>query len=42
LRLEQIPIMGGQLEVEVTGEVVHALQVPEDLTIVADPREATR
>jgi glycogen debranching enzyme len=42
LRLEQIPIMGGHLAVEVTGEVVHALQVPEGLTIVSDPREATR
>jgi glycogen debranching enzyme len=42
LRLEQIPIVGGHLAVEVTGEVVHALQVPEGLTIVSDPREATR
>jgi glycogen debranching enzyme len=42
LRLEQIPIMGGQLEIEVTGEVVHALQVPDGLTLVAEPREATR
>jgi glycogen debranching enzyme len=42
LRLRQIPIMGGHLEVEVTGEIVHALEVPEGLAIVSDPRLATR
>ena len=41
LRLERIPIMGGHLGVEVTGEVVKVLQVPEDLTIVSDPRRPT-
>ncbi|MDQ1433693.1 MAG: hypothetical protein QOF59_509, partial [Actinomycetota bacterium] len=41
LRLERIPIMGGHLGIEVTGEVVKALEVPEDLTIVSDPRRAT-
>jgi glycogen debranching enzyme len=41
LRLERIPIMGGHLGVEVTGEVVKALEVPEDLTIVSDPRRPT-
>jgi glycogen debranching enzyme len=42
LRLERIPIMGGFLSVEVTGEVVHVLDVPPGLTIVSDPRAATR
>jgi glycogen debranching enzyme len=42
LRLEQIPLMGGHLDVEVSGEVVRTLQVPEGLTIVSDPRLATR
>src|SRR5262245_44111090 len=41
LRLERIPIMGGHLGVEVTGEVVKVLEVPEDLTIVSEPRRAT-
>lgn len=41
LRLERIPIMGGHLGVEVTGEVVKVLEVPEDLTIVSDPRRPT-
>ncbi len=41
LRLERIPIMGGHLGVEVTGEVVKVLEVPADLTIVSDPRRAT-
>jgi len=41
LRLERIPIMGGHLGIEVTGEVVKVLEVPEDLTIVSDPRRAT-
>jgi glycogen debranching enzyme len=42
LKLENIPLMGGQLAVEVHGEVVRALQVPEGLTIVSDPRSPTR
>ena len=42
LRLDNIPLMGGQLAVEVEGEVVRALQVPEGLTIVSDPRSPTR
>jgi glycogen debranching enzyme len=41
LRLERIPIMNGHLGVEVTGEVVKVLEVPEDLTIVSDPRRPT-
>ncbi len=42
LRLERIPIMGGHLAVEVSGEVVRVLEVPEGLEIVSDPRSATR
>jgi glycogen debranching enzyme len=42
LRLDNIPIMGGQLAVEVEGEVVRTLEVPEGLTIVSDPRLPTR
>jgi glycogen debranching enzyme len=42
LRLERIPLMGGHLGVEVTGEVVRVLEVPEGLEIVSDPRAATR
>jgi glycogen debranching enzyme len=42
LRLEQIPIMGGSLHVEVTGEDVQLHEVPDGLTIVSDPRMPTR
>ena len=42
LRLDNIPLMGGELAVEVHGEVVRALQVPEGLSIVSDPRAPTR
>jgi glycogen debranching enzyme len=42
LRLDNIPLMGGHLAVEVEGEVVRALKVPDGLTIVAEPRAATR
>ena len=42
LRLDNIPLMGGKLAVEVQGEVVRALQVPEGLSIVSDPRAPTR
>ena len=42
LRLDRIPIMGGHLGIEVSGEVVHVLEVPDGLTIVGEPREATR
>ena len=38
LRLERIPVMGGHLTIEVEGETVHALEVPEGLDIVAEPR----
>jgi glycogen debranching enzyme len=42
LRLERIPIMGGHLGVQITGESVEALEVPEGLTIVSAPRSPTR
>ncbi len=41
LRLERIPVMGGHLTIEVEGQVVHALEVPDGLTIVSEPRPAT-
>jgi glycogen debranching enzyme len=42
LRLDRIPIMGGHLAIEVTGEVVRVLEVPPGLSIISDPRSATR
>jgi glycogen debranching enzyme len=42
LRLERIPIMGGHLGIEVQGEIVRVVDVPEGLKIVADPRLPTR
>jgi glycogen debranching enzyme len=42
LRLERIPIMGGHLGIEVTGEIVRVVEVPEGLKIVSDPRLPTR
>jgi len=41
LRLAGIPVMGGHLTIEIEGEVVHALEVPENLAIVSAPRPAT-
>jgi glycogen debranching enzyme len=41
LRLEQIPVMGGHLTIEVEGEVVHTLEVPAGLELVSEPREPT-
>ena len=41
LRLERIPVMGGDLTIDVEGEIVHALEVPEGLEIVSEPRAAT-
>ncbi len=41
LRLEQIPVMGGHLTIDVEGETVHTLEVPEGLELVAQPRAAT-
>ncbi len=42
LRLERIAVMGGHLAIEVTGEVVRVLDVPPGLSIISDPRSATR
>jgi glycogen debranching enzyme len=41
LRLERIPVMGGHLTLEVEGDTVHALEIPEGLELVSEPREAT-
>jgi glycogen debranching enzyme len=41
LRLEHIPVMGGHLTIDVEGEVVHTLEVPEGLQLVGEPRHAT-
>jgi glycogen debranching enzyme len=41
LRLEQIPLMGGVLSIEVEGESCQVLEIPEGLTIVHSPRRAT-
>jgi glycogen debranching enzyme len=41
LRLERVPLMGGDLTVEVEGETVHALEVPAGLDIVSEARPAT-
>jgi glycogen debranching enzyme len=42
LRLERIPLMGGYLGVEVTGDEVHVTEAPDGLTVVEEPRSATR
>jgi glycogen debranching enzyme len=41
LRLEQIPLMGGNLSFEVDGENCTVLDLPEGLTIVHSPRRPT-
>ncbi len=41
LRLEQIPIMGGQLSIEAEGDRLEALDIPDGLAIVRTPRRAT-
>ncbi len=41
LRLQRIPVMGGHLTLDVEGEVVHALEVPEGIKLVAAPRDPT-
>jgi glycogen debranching enzyme len=42
LRLERIPIMGAHLGIEVEGEAVRVVDVPDGLEIVSDPRSATQ
>lgn len=39
--LEQVPLMGGNLSIEVEGESLRVLNIPEGLTIVRTPRQAT-
>jgi len=41
LRLEQIPLMGGQLSIEVQRDRLRTLTVPRGLTIVQPPRRPT-
>ena len=41
LRLDQIPLMGGHLSIEVQGENMRVLDIPEGLTVVRTPRPAT-
>jgi glycogen debranching enzyme len=41
LRLEQIPLMGGHLSIEVEGDRLRTLAVPRGLTIVRTPRRPT-
>ena len=41
LRLEQVPLMGGHLSVEVEGENMRLVDIPDGLTIVRTPRQAT-
>ena len=42
LRLQRIPLMGGHLAIEATGDRVHVTDAPEGLTIVGAPRHPTR
>jgi glycogen debranching enzyme len=42
LRLERIPVMGGHLTIDVEGEVVHTLEVPEGLQLISEPRHPTQ
>jgi glycogen debranching enzyme len=41
LRLERIPLMGGELTLEVRRHELHALAIPAGLTVVHEPRPAT-
>jgi hypothetical protein len=41
LRVEQIPLAGGQLSIEVHGDRMRTLSVPPGLTIVRTPRRST-
>jgi hypothetical protein len=34
--------MGGHLTIDVEGEILHTLDVPEGLELVSQPREATQ
>lgn len=41
LRLDRIALMGGELMLEVEGDRIHTLDLPEDLTVVHTPRLPT-
>ncbi len=41
LRLERIALMGGELTIEMEGDRLHALSIPDGLQLVHDPREPT-
>lgn len=41
LRLDEIPLMGGHLSIEMEGEHLEVVELPEGLTIVRAPRRAT-
>jgi len=41
LRLERIELMGGHLSIEVEADQLTAMEVPDGLTIVGEPRRAT-
>jgi glycogen debranching enzyme len=41
LALEQVPLMGGHLSIRVEGDRLEVRQVPDGLTIVEEPRQAT-
>jgi glycogen debranching enzyme len=41
LRLERIALMGGELTIEMEGESLHALAVPDGLKVVHEPRSPT-
>jgi glycogen debranching enzyme len=41
LRLEQVPFMGGNLSIEVEGESLHVVDVPDGLSVIRTPRRPT-
>ncbi len=41
LRLDRIALMGGELTIEMEGEALHALAVPDGLKVVHEPRAST-
>ena len=41
MRLERVPLMGGHLSIEVEGEDLDLLEVPDGLTVERTPREPT-
>ncbi|HVM41138.1 MAG TPA: amylo-alpha-1,6-glucosidase, partial [Acidimicrobiia bacterium] len=41
VRLEDVPFMGGNLSIEVEGEHLHVVDVPEGLTVIRTPRRPT-